>query len=71
MRWDMILSFFGMAVVWLFGSNRPKAANALGIFSEVLWIAYGVSTEQWWFVASAFVFALLFARGLVKEFHDA
>lgn len=50
--WSILLSTIGATGVYLTG-RRLWIGFAIGLGAQVLWVAYGVSTEQWGFLGSA------------------
>jgi hypothetical protein len=61
MTWDMLLTFVGLAGIWLAGSKR-KVGWAIGVSVQVLWVVYALDTDQEWFVLSAVAYATLYGR---------
>lgn len=63
--WSWLLATIGITGLWLAGSKKT-AGWAIGIGVQVLWIAYGISTEQLGFVASALAYGTVNVRNLIK-----
>lgn len=59
--WSWVLCIGGATGLWLAGSKR-RLGWAISIFFEALWIPYGLSTDQYGFVAGALVYMTVKAR---------
>ncbi len=61
MLWSYTLAALGVISLYLTG-KKLKSGWVVGIVNSGLWIAYGVTTEQYGFIASAIVFITVQAR---------
>jgi hypothetical protein len=59
--WSYTLAALGVISLYLTG-KKLKSGWVVGIVNSGLWIAYGVTTEQYGFIASAIVFITVQAR---------
>ena len=62
--WSVVLTACGLVGVYLAG-RRNRWGWALGLATQVLWLAYAVLTAQWGFIASACLFAVIYARNFM------
>ena len=63
--WSWLLTAVGVTGLLVAGS-RSKWGWAIGISAQSLWIAYGLSTGQMGFVASAAVYGAMYVRNFLK-----
>jgi membrane protein implicated in regulation of membrane protease activity len=63
--WSWVLLGGGLLVHWLAGSGR-SSAWVVGLVFQVLWLAYGIATDQSGFVMSAVLYAVVHARNLAR-----
>jgi nicotinamide riboside transporter PnuC len=61
MLWSYTLAGLGVISLYLTG-KKLKIGWVVGIVNSGLWIAYGLITEQYGFIASAVVFITVQAR---------
>lgn len=59
--WSWVLTGMGAMGIWLAGRGRATGW-AVTMASEVAWLAYGVTTRQWGFVAGAVLWAGICAQ---------
>lgn len=59
--WSWVLTIIGITGWWMVGSRR-RSGFVVGMGVQVLWIVYAVTTRQWGFVASAFLYGSVAAR---------
>lgn len=63
--WSFALTSVG--VFGLFLTMRKNFAGPwIGLAIQVLWIAYAVSSRQWWFLLSAFSYGAVNIYGLLR-----
>jgi len=55
MLWSYLLAGLGILSIYLTG-RKLKSGWAVGLINSALWIAYGLTSEQYGFVISALVF---------------
>lgn len=61
MLWSYTLAAVGILGLYLAG--RKKAIGwAVGLFAQVLWIAFAVATRQWGFIFSALAYGIVYAK---------
>jgi hypothetical protein len=53
--WSWLLMSVGVTGLWLAG-RKSKWGWAIGFGSQVLWLAYSISSRQWGFLASCFAY---------------
>ena len=63
--WSWALTLIGITGWWLVG-NRLRVGFAVGFGVQFLWIAYAVTTRQWGFVASAFLYGGVAGRNWLR-----
>lgn len=71
--WSWLLAAVGITGIYLAGSRRTIGWT-IGVAAQVLWVAYAIVTQQWGFIASALVYAAVYARNWIKwtrEQHSA
>ena len=56
-----MLTAVGVTGLWVAGS-RSKWGWMVGLGAQALWVSYGLATDQYGFVASAFVYGTMYAR---------
>lgn len=59
--WSWALTAVGVYGLWLAGRRSPRGW-AVGIFAQILWFAYAVSTRQWGFLVSCFAYGAVYIR---------
>jgi nicotinamide riboside transporter PnuC len=55
MLWSFVLAGLGVLSLYLTG-KKMKSGWVVGLANSCLWIVYGISSEQYGFLISAFVF---------------
>lgn len=68
--WSWALTAIGALGLWLAG-RRSYWGWAIGIFVQALWLAYGLATRQWGFVAGVFVYGPVHVRNFLKWRREA
>lgn len=63
--WSWLLTFVGVIGLYLAGSNR-KIGWLLGLGAQILWLWYGISTQQYGFVISAHVYGFVYLRNYMR-----
>lgn len=63
--WSWLLTAIGLLGIWLQG-DKNKRGWLIGIAAQVLWIAYGVATEQYGFIVSACVYGFFYGRNYLR-----
>ncbi len=56
-----VLALLSIIMIWKMG-NKSRSGPIIGLFSQILWIIYTISTEQWGLLVSALVFTYVHAR---------
>lgn len=69
--WSFTLTVIGVTGLF-FVYRRPRSLLGpfIGIAVQLIWIAYSVATEQWWFLLSAFTYGGVNIYGLLKRRGD-
>jgi hypothetical protein len=63
--WSWLLMIVGVLGLWMAGS-KLALGWLIGLGAQALWIGYGATTGQWGFVASALVYASVYARNWTR-----
>lgn len=63
--WSIALTAGALVSCWLVGDRR-RVGYLVAIALQAVWLAYAVATEQWAFIASATVFAVVNTRNYRK-----
>lgn len=61
--WSWLLMAVGVTGLYLAG-RRSWIGWAIGLGSQVLWLAYSISTRQWGFLVSCLFYGAIHARNL-------
>ncbi len=61
--WSWLLMAVGVTGLYLAG-RKSWTGWAIGLGSQVLWLAYAISTRQWGFLVSCFLYGAVHARNL-------
>lgn len=59
--WSWLLTAVGVFGLWLAG-RKDRRGWVVGVFAQVLWIAYALSTRQWGFLVSAGAYGWVYLR---------
>lgn len=59
--WSWILTAVGITGIYLAGSKN-KLGWLIGILAQVLWLVFGLTTQQYGFIVSAFVYGFVYIR---------
>lgn len=62
---DWILSFGSFIMLWLMGNKHPYAP-IVGIFNQVLWIAYVIQTKHWGLFPGVLGYTFIHIRNVIK-----
>jgi len=62
--WSWILAVIGVCGIFLVGQKTIWGWVVLCV-NEVLWIAYGLSTKQYGFIAMAIAYATIYIRSYI------
>ncbi len=55
--WSFALTMIGVTgLVCVYRYPKSLLGPGIGLAVQALWIAYAVSTQQWWFLLSAFTY---------------
>jgi hypothetical protein len=65
--WSFTLTAIGVTGLILVYRSQSLIGPCIGLAVQALWIAYAVSTEQWWFLVSAFTYGGANIYGLTKR----
>ncbi len=58
----MIIGVSGLFIA----GNKNYWGWIIGILAQVLWIVYAITTAQWGFIVSAFVYGAVYIRNWIK-----
>lgn len=61
--WSWLLMAVGVTGLWLAG-KRSWTGWPVGLAAQVLWLAYSITTRQWGFLVSCFVYGAVYLRNL-------
>lgn len=61
MWWSWILTAIGVLGIYLAGKKNYWGWG-VGLFAQVLWVTYGIVSEQWGFIVSAFVYGSVYLK---------
>lgn len=59
--WSWLLTAIGITGLYAAGSKKSWGWM-LGLIAQSLWIAYGITTDQYGFILSALCYGLVYAR---------
>lgn len=59
--WSYLLTAVGVFGLWLAG-RKDRRGWIVGVFAQVLWIAYATATQQWGFYVSALAYGWVYVR---------
>ncbi len=66
--WSFTLTAFGAAGIFLtYRSYTAYLGPAIGISIQLVWIAYAIASEQWWFIVSALLYGGSHLYGIRKR----
>lgn len=54
--WSFSLTAIGVTGLILVYRSQSLVGPVIGLAVQLLWIAYAISTRQWWFLVSAFTY---------------
>lgn len=63
--WSWLLTAVGILGLFLAGS-RNKVGWLIGLFAQVLWLIFGITTEQYGFIFSAFAYGFVYVRNYLR-----
>jgi nicotinamide riboside transporter PnuC len=62
--WSWALASVGILGIYLAGRKNPKGW-LLGVFAQVLWVAYAIATRQWGFLTTAFGYGFMYMKNWI------
>ena len=65
--WSFTLTAIGVTGLFLVYRTQSLAGPIIGLLVQLAWIAYAVSTQQWWFLVSAFAYGGTNLYGIAKR----
>jgi hypothetical protein len=68
--WSFTLTAIGVVGIALAYRSQSKLGPTIGIAAQFLWFAYAVTTQQWWFLVSAFLYGDTHLYGLIKRHRE-
>jgi ABC-type Mn2+/Zn2+ transport system permease subunit len=69
--WSFALTAVGVTGLFFVYRSQSLLGPAIGVAVQVAWIAYAVSTRQWWFLLSAFAYGGTNLYGIQKRRREA
>lgn len=66
--WSWLLMAVGVTGLYLAG-RKSWVGWAVGLGAQVLWLGYSITTEQWGFLVSCFVYGAVYIRNLRAWLH--
>ena len=60
-----VLAAFGIATVFFAGRNKWWSWT-IGIFTETLWVAYSIVTEQYGFIVASFAYIAVYFKNTIR-----
>lgn len=63
--WSIALAAIGILGIYLAG-RKNRWGWAVGVFAQLLWIAYAIVTAQWGFIASALAYGGIYGWNWFK-----
>lgn len=64
MWWSWILTAVGVSGLYFAGKNN-KIGWAIGVFAQLLWIAYALAMKQYGFLVSAFAYSWVYMKNYI------
>ena len=66
--WSFTLTAFGAAGIFLtYRSYTAYLGPAIGISIQLVWVAYAIASQQWWFIVSALLYGGSHLYGIRKR----
>ncbi|WP_199267528.1 hypothetical protein [Rhodococcus sp. JT-3] len=66
--WSFTLTAFGAAGIYLtYRSYTAYLGPVIGISIQLVWVAYAIASEQWWFIVSALLYGGSHLYGIRKR----
>lgn len=65
MIWSLVLAAIGITGLYLAG-KKNYWGWAIGIFAQLLWIAYAINTKQYGFLATAVAYAWIYSKNFIQ-----
>jgi len=66
--WSFTLTAFGAAGIFLtYRSYTAYLGPAIGISIQLVWVAYAIASQQWWFIMSALLYGGSHLYGIRKR----
>lgn len=67
--WSWILACVGILGIYLAGRKDPRGW-LIGVFAQLLWLAYAISTRQWGFLITAFGYGSIYLKNWIAWRRD-
>lgn len=68
--WSWGLAAVGILGIYLAG-KKLKSGWAVGIFAQLLWLAYAIATKQWGFLFTAFAYGSIYLKNYLAWRREA
>ena len=69
MWWSWLLMAVGVFGLWLAG-RKDRRGWVVGVFAQLLWIAYALATHQYGFIVSALAYGWVYAKNAHAWWND-
>jgi len=64
MTWSFVLAAVGILGIYLAG-RKSYWGWAIGLFAQVLWLIFGIVTEQYGFILTAVAYGIIYGKNLL------
>lgn len=68
--WSWILAAVGILGIYLAG-RKNSAGWLVGMFAQVLWLAYAIATRQWGFLFTSVAYGAIYTKNWIKWRREA
>lgn len=65
MIWSFVLAAVGIAGIYLAG-RKSKWGWGLGLFAQILWVVFALSTAQYGFILTAVAYGAVYLKNLLQ-----
>jgi len=65
MIWSFVLAAIGILGLYLAG-KKNYWGWAVGVFAQILWIAYALTTKQYDFLATAVAYGFVYSKNFIQ-----
>lgn len=68
--WSWGLAAIGILGIYLAG-RKNSIGWLIGVFAQLLWLAYAINTRQWGFLFTAFGYGFVYTKNWIKWRREA